>query len=107
MRKRREKGTTMVEVTVVVAILGFLASVAIPTYKQLTQNSRQKQAKAHLAMYYRGAKLMISELGYNPGNFPSIGFQPEETLHYRFMAADGEDTPINYPDEDSCVTTEM
>lgn len=107
---RNNKGFSMIEVLTVVAIIGVLATTAIASYQNLVKNSRQKQAKAELAAYYRGTKLMIGELGYNPSNFPAVGFKPEGDLYYRFIAADhtslSNNPPSVYPNEETCTTTE-
>lgn len=101
------KGVTIIESMVIVAILGMLVSIAIPSYRELRKRSFQKQATAHLVNYHRSAKLMIAEFGFNPGNFEALGFRPEGDLYHRIVAADNtSDTlPDAYPNNDNCFST--
>lgn len=44
----REKGFTLIELMIVVAIIGILASIAYPSYKEYVAKSRRAEAKATL-----------------------------------------------------------
>ena len=102
----KEKGVSMVEVLVTVAILGLLAALVVPSYQETVRRSREKQAMAHLAGYYRGAKLIIAEFSYNPGNFHAVGFKAEGDIYHRIEARDnGLRLPEMYPDDCRCAST--
>ena len=102
-----ERGMSLVEVLSVIVIMGLLVSIARPTYQEAVRRSREKQSMAHLADYYRGAKLVLIEFGYNPGNFHAVGFNAEGTLYHRIATSDtGERLPMPYPDDPNCVSTE-
>jgi type IV pilus assembly protein PilE len=48
---KREKGFTLIELMVVIAILGILASIALPSYSQYIQRSKRSEGTSALAEY--------------------------------------------------------
>lgn len=73
----RDGGFTLVELMIVVAIVGLLASIAIPAYDTYAARARQGEAKLDLSQIYTTEKLFESEqanftcclfqAGYEPG----------------------------------------
>ena len=74
----REKGFTLVELMVVVAIIGILSAVAVPNFKKYQAKSKTSEAKLQLSAAYTGEQSFYSDydtysyclryMGFNPSN---------------------------------------
>lgn len=76
------KGFSLVELMIVVAIIGILTSVAIPNYKRFQMKARQGEAKGQLSAVYMAEKSFQQEWGQYFGDFRDIGYAPEGSLTY-------------------------
>src|SRR5690554_5156394 len=56
LQKLREKGFTLIELMIVVAIIGVLAAVAIPAYVNFTKKAKTAEAGTNLGAIYQGAR---------------------------------------------------
>ncbi len=81
---RKNNGFSLVELMVVVAIIGILASIAVPNFQRFQARARQSEAKTNLGSYFQAARATHVEYGFYPGNFPATGWQPEGSLNYDY-----------------------
>lgn len=75
MRNRQpRRGFTLVELLIVVAIIGVLSTIGIPTFRKMIQKSRQAEAKTMLGGLYTSEAAFYAEWGLYGGNLRGIGF---------------------------------
>ncbi len=89
-----EAGFSLVELMIVVAIIGVLTAVALPTYTRYIAKARQTEAKAGLGSVYVAMKAFIKEHGVYHGNFKAIGYEPDGQLRYRLGFSGSVGAPV-------------
>ena len=73
--KNVQKGFTLIELMIVVAIIGILAAVAIPAYSDYTRKARFSEVVSLTGSYKTAVELCASEQGVQPGgSITSCGF---------------------------------
>jgi type IV pilus assembly protein PilA len=67
MKKNMQKGFTLIELMIVIAIIGILAAIAIPAYQDYTIRAQVSEGPSLAA----SAKTAVAEFYTNAGNFPT------------------------------------
>ncbi|MFT4241111.1 MAG: pilin [Acidovorax sp.] len=67
MKRTMQKGFTLIELMIVVAIIGILAAVALPAYQDYTKRARVSEGLSLAS----GAKTSVTEYWSNNGAFPT------------------------------------
>jgi type IV pilus assembly protein PilA len=79
---RKNKGFTLIELMIVVAIIGILAAIAIPNFMMFLSKTKRSEAKYNLEAIY---KTEIAWFGENNGfstKFSEIRWRPDGTIYY-------------------------
>ena len=72
----RRNGFTLVELLIVVAIIGVLSTIGIPTFRRLIQKSKKTEAKVNLGGLYTAAnKRLLPNMVGMATLLPRMGFQ--------------------------------
>lgn len=71
--KLNQKGFSLVELMVVVAIIGILATIGIPQYQRFMAKARQSEAKTHLNAIFQGESSFFTEYNQYTTNVRAIG----------------------------------
>ncbi|SVD57545.1 uncharacterized protein METZ01_LOCUS410399, partial [marine metagenome] len=76
MRNKKEKGFTLIELVIVVAILGILMAIAVPAFNGVSKSARAAQAKAYasqLTTYFSGQGVMNMMKSGGVETYPAAG----------------------------------
>ena len=88
---KEQKGFTLIELMIVVAIIGILAAIAIPNFLRYQAKSRQSEAKTNLGAVFVGETAYFSEVN-RYGSFSEVGYALAGTTNrytYRSPASGG------------------
>ena len=74
-KMKNQKGFSLVELMVVVAIIGILAAIAIPNYQKFQRKSQQVEAKTMMSGLYASQITFLNEWNALSAAFDQIGFE--------------------------------
>jgi type IV pilus assembly protein PilA len=110
-RQLGEAGFSLIELMIVVAIIGILATIAIPNFNRFQAKAKQSEAKGNLTGLYTAEKSFYAEWSQYFADFRDIGFAPEGKLTYMvgFAGANNvsPNTPYNGPSGFSAAPTQI
>ncbi len=88
----RKRAFTLIEIMVVVALIGILATLGGVNYQKYVARSYQKEAGTNLRIAFAAGNAYIAEHGQGKPNFTQIGFKPQGKHRYTYFGR-GEDQP--------------
>lgn len=72
--RKNEKGFSLLELMIVIAIIALLTAVAVPAYRRMVQTARTGEAKSSLAALYVSEMLVQANYQTFASDLPKIGF---------------------------------
>jgi len=89
MLKKLQKGFTLIELMIVVAIIGILAAIAIPNFIKFQARSKQSEAKANTKAIFTAQKAFFQEKDRFSSLTGEVGFEPERNNRYAYYLGNG------------------
>ena len=87
MKRLVQKGFTLIELMIVVAIIGILAAIAIPNFIKFQARSKQSEAKSNLKAIFTAQKAFFQEKDRFSSLTGEVGFEPERNNRYAYYLA--------------------
>jgi type IV pilus assembly protein PilA len=81
---RKEKGFTLIELMIVVAIIGILAAIAIPNFLRFQAKSRQAEAKTNLGGLFTSEESYRAEFSAYTTDLIALGWAPSGSPRYLY-----------------------
>ena len=86
---KNNKGFTLIELMIVVAIIGILAAIAIPNFSKFQAKSKQSEAKTNLKALFTAEKAYFGEKDKYSIDLQAVGFAPEPGNRYSYGVVGG------------------
>jgi len=100
----RRVGFTLVELMIVVAIIGILAAIAIPSFIKFQARSKQSEAKTNLRALYTAERGFFSDNDTYTSSMAALGFVPERGNRYLLVTGCANLSARSGPVEDVSLT---
>lgn len=79
LRKAMPKGFTLVELLIVVAIIGVLSSIGVPTFRRMVTKSKKSEARVALGGLFTAESAFFTEYNTYGTRVRKVGFELEGT----------------------------
>lgn len=96
--RRRRGGLTLIEVMIVVAIIGILASIAIPSFSSYQNRAKRAEAMTHVEAIVKAEVAFFGATGVFRGTAPQPGDPPGVKVPWD-AAARADFDPLGYAPE--------
>jgi len=87
--KKNQKGFTLIELMIVIAIIGVLAAIALPQYLRFSAKAKRSEAQTILSGLHKTEMSYFSTEDTFPSENPGAGFFPS-VLGLNWMASDAK-----------------
>ncbi|PTL80670.1 prepilin-type N-terminal cleavage/methylation domain-containing protein [Vitiosangium sp. GDMCC 1.1324] len=110
---RQDRGFSLVELMIVVAIIAVLAAVAVPNFLKFQARSKQAEAKSNLRAWFTAQRSYLQEKGSYAEAIGAVGFAPERGNRYAYYfsttqtcQARKSDGSVTTPEGANCITVD-
>ena len=99
MKKRGQKGFSLMELLIAVGVLGTLTAISVPSYKKYARHSKTAEAQSSLGQIYMAEKAFHLQWKFYTGDLLVIGVQPQGRMLYNagFSATDTSSAYVKSP----------
>lgn len=92
MKLNDNKGWTLAELMIVIAIIGILAAIAIPNYMRYLTRTRQTEAKIMLSNIGKWQEVYWAEHDTYADSIETLGFGTKGNIRYDYVMSDSSKT---------------
>ena len=96
-QRKNQKGFTLIELMIVVAIIGILATLGVPQFQRFQARARQAEARTSLSGIDMAMKSFQAEWNRFYGNLEAIGYAGDGRILYDAGFSASGDGPPEHP----------
>jgi type IV pilus assembly protein PilA len=82
--RKKDKGFTLIELMIVVAIIGIIAAIAIPNFLRYQAKTKQSEARTNLGTIFTAQVTYFGEEDVYASSIADLGWAPEGTTRYAY-----------------------